>query len=91
MNQLSLLEAEEFYEFPKDLLEYQENFLSRKEADELKDQLLKTAPWEQRTQKMYDKTVITPRLTAWYGIYHLMNQLMAIQKIKAPGHPNFMT
>ncbi|MEA1847607.1 alpha-ketoglutarate-dependent dioxygenase AlkB [Chryseobacterium sp. MHB01] len=67
MTQLSLFGAEEFYEFPKDLLEYQENFLSRKEADELKYQLLKTAPWEQRTQKMYDKTVVTPRLTAWYG------------------------
>ncbi|WDF46065.1 alpha-ketoglutarate-dependent dioxygenase AlkB [Chryseobacterium sp. KACC 21268] len=24
-------------------------------------------PWEQRIQKMYDKMVITPRLTAWYG------------------------
>jgi len=65
--QLSLFEAEEFYEFPKDLLEYKENFLSREEADRLKNHLLQTAPWEQRTQKMYDKTVITPRLTAWYG------------------------
>ena len=26
-----------------------------------------TVPWQQRTQKMYDKTVLTPRLTAWYG------------------------
>lgn len=67
MNQLSLFNTEEFYEFPKDLLEYKENFLSREEADLLKDKLLHTAPWEQRTQKMYDKTVLTPRLTAWYG------------------------
>ncbi|SFT46410.1 Alkylated DNA repair dioxygenase AlkB [Chryseobacterium formosense] len=67
MGQLSLFDAEEFYKFPKDLLEYQENFLSEEEADRLKDHLLKTAPWEQRTQKMYDKMVITPRLTAWYG------------------------
>ncbi|WP_262483452.1 alpha-ketoglutarate-dependent dioxygenase AlkB family protein [Chryseobacterium luteum] len=29
--------------------------------------MLQTALWEQRTQKMYDKTVLTPRLTAWYG------------------------
>jgi alkylated DNA repair dioxygenase AlkB len=58
MSQLSLFNAEEFYEFPKDLLEYKENFLSREEADLLKNQLL---------QKMYDKTVLTPRLTAWYG------------------------
>jgi len=67
MHQLSLFEAEEFYEFPKDLLEYKENFLSREEADLLKDMLLNSAPWEQRTQKMYDKMVLTPRLTAWYG------------------------
>ncbi|SEW01717.1 Alkylated DNA repair dioxygenase AlkB [Chryseobacterium wanjuense] len=67
MDQLSLFDAKEFYEFPKDLIEYQEDFLSRAEADMLKDQLLHTVPWEQRTQKMYDKMVLTPRLTAWYG------------------------
>ena len=67
MTQLSLFDSEEFYEFPKDLLEYKENFLSREDADELKDYLLQHTPWEQRTQKMYDKTVLTPRLTAWYG------------------------
>jgi alkylated DNA repair dioxygenase AlkB len=67
MSQLSLFDAEEFYEFPKDLLEYRENFLIREKADQLQDVLLKTTPWEQRTQKMYDKTVITPRLTAWFG------------------------
>jgi len=67
MSQLSLFNAEEFYEFPKDLLEYKENLISREEADMLKSKLLKTAPWEQRTQKMYDKIVLTPRLTAWYG------------------------
>lgn len=67
MSQLSLFDAEEFYEFPKDLLEYKENFLSPEEADQLKNKLLKTAAWEQRTQKMYDKMVLTPRLVAWYG------------------------
>ncbi|MDQ8141513.1 alpha-ketoglutarate-dependent dioxygenase AlkB [Chryseobacterium sp. CFS15] len=67
MSQLSLFDAEEFYEFPKDLLEYREHFLSAEEADTLKAVLLENTPWEQRTQKMYDKTVLTPRLTAWYG------------------------
>ncbi|MDR6370913.1 alkylated DNA repair dioxygenase AlkB [Chryseobacterium bernardetii] len=46
---------------------FREHFLSKEEADRLKDTLLSTAPWEQRTQKMYDKMVLTPRLTAWYG------------------------
>ena len=67
MSQLSLFDAEDLYKFPKDLLEYRESFLSREEADLLKNKLLETAPWEQRTQKMYDKTVLTPRLTAWYS------------------------
>ena len=67
MSQLSLFDAEEFYEFPKDLLEYSEHFLSLEEADLLKAQLLHNAPWKQHTQKMYDKVVLTPRLTAWYG------------------------
>lgn len=30
------------------------------------------APWEQRTQKMYDKMVFTSRLTAWYGIQNIV-------------------
>lgn len=67
MTQLSLFDSQEFYEFPKDLLEYRENFLSREEADLLKNKLLQTVLWEQRTQKMYDKEVLTPRLTVWYG------------------------
>ncbi|WP_404986131.1 alpha-ketoglutarate-dependent dioxygenase AlkB family protein [Chryseobacterium sp. M5] len=67
MGQLSLFDAEESYEFPKDLLEYRENFLNREKADILRDHLLQTVPWEQRMQKMYDKMVTTPRLTAWYG------------------------
>jgi alkylated DNA repair dioxygenase AlkB len=67
MSQLSLFDAEEFYEFPQDLLDYKELFLSKKDADDLQDELFKTTPWKQRTQKMYDKMVQTPRLTAWYG------------------------
>ncbi len=67
MSQLSLFDAEDLYEFPKDLLEYREHFLSNAEADLLKEQLLHTVQWQQHTQKMYDKMVLTPRLTAWYG------------------------
>lgn len=67
MNQLSLFSSDEFYEFPKDLLEFKEGFLNNEEADRLQDELLKSTPWKQRTQKMYDKLVVTPRLTGWYG------------------------
>jgi len=67
VSQLSLFNSEDLYEFPKNLLEYREHFLDPKEADQLKKHLLSTVPWKQRTQKMYDKTVLTPRLTAWYS------------------------
>lgn len=67
MDQLSLFNAEEYFRFPKELLEYTEHFLPENEASELEELLIRTAPWKQRTQKMYDKTVLTPRLTAWYG------------------------
>jgi alkylated DNA repair dioxygenase AlkB len=67
MDQLSLFNAEEYYQFPEELLEYTEHFLSYQEAEELKEHFIKTVPWKQNSQKMYDKIVITPRLTAWYG------------------------
>lgn len=67
MGQLSLFSAEEFYTFPKDLLEFREHFLNSEEADLLFAQLLENTPWKQRVQTMYEKKVVTPRLTAWYG------------------------
>lgn len=77
MSQLSLFESDEYYQFPEELLEYTKDFLSEKEASELFDKLLNNTPWKQNTQKMYDKVVVTPRLTAWYGdsnkMYHLGN------------------
>ncbi|MGE4514276.1 MAG: alpha-ketoglutarate-dependent dioxygenase AlkB [Chryseobacterium sp.] len=77
MSQLNLFDASEYYRFPEELLEYTEDFLSDKEASELKEKLLLVTPWKQTSQKMYDKTVVAPRLTAWYGdsskMYHLGN------------------
>jgi len=67
MDQLSLFNADEYFRFPEELLEYTPHFLPADEASELEGFLLHTVPWKQRTQKMYDKTVLTPRLTAWYG------------------------
>lgn len=67
MDQLSLFNSDEYYQFPQELLDYTEHFLSEKEANEYEENFLQSIPWKQRTQKMYDKTVLTPRLTAWYG------------------------
>ncbi|WP_294216152.1 alpha-ketoglutarate-dependent dioxygenase AlkB [uncultured Chryseobacterium sp.] len=67
MQQLSLFNSDEFYRFPDQLLDYTEQFLAKEEADRLIRLLIDTVPWEQTLQKIRDKTVVTPRLTAWYG------------------------
>ncbi len=66
MDQLSLF-PNEGYDFPEELVEFHEEYLSRGEADYLLDLLMESTPWQQTRQVMYDKTVLTPRLTAWYG------------------------
>jgi alkylated DNA repair dioxygenase AlkB len=75
MSQLSLFNSDEYYQFPEELLEYTEHFLDQKKAVKLQQKLLDNTPWKQNVQKMYNKTVQTPRLTAWYGdagkSYHL--------------------
>jgi alkylated DNA repair dioxygenase AlkB len=52
---------------PPDMLEYFPGLFSPEESDELMAKFIREAPWKQRTQKMWDKEVLTPRLTAWYG------------------------
>ncbi|HAT92653.1 MAG TPA: alpha-ketoglutarate-dependent dioxygenase AlkB, partial [Sphingobacterium sp.] len=66
MDQLSLFQHEG-YIFPEDLLNFEPDFLMQEEADQLFDFLLKEVPWQQTSKKMYDRTILTPRLTAWYG------------------------
>jgi alkylated DNA repair dioxygenase AlkB len=44
-----------------------EQFFTKNEADHYFGLLRETTPWQQRTRKMYDKIVLDPRLTAWYG------------------------
>lgn len=46
MGQLSLFSTEEFYDFPKDLLEFREHFLALKESDLLFSHLLENTPWK---------------------------------------------
>jgi alkylated DNA repair dioxygenase AlkB len=44
-----------------------EQFFTKRDADHYFGLLRDTSPWQQRTRKMYDKVVLDPRLTAWYG------------------------
>ncbi|KQR95620.1 hypothetical protein ASG01_00015, partial [Chryseobacterium sp. Leaf180] len=75
MGQLSLFSAEEFYNFPEDLLEFREHFLSSEESRVIFNDLLASTPWKQSTQSMYDRKVLTPRLTEWYGDKATSNRL----------------
>ncbi|HTL07177.1 MAG TPA: alpha-ketoglutarate-dependent dioxygenase AlkB [Chitinophagaceae bacterium] len=55
------------FDLPDADLHLWEHFFNRQEADEIYTALLKHTPWEQRPITVFDKTVPTPRLTAWYG------------------------
>jgi len=52
---------------PKEMLEYMPALFSQQESDLLMAKFIEVSPWKQRKQKMWDKEVLTPRLTAWYG------------------------
>jgi alkylated DNA repair dioxygenase AlkB len=52
---------------PTDMLEYRPGLFSKAESDHLLQKFIAEMPWQQRMQKMWDKEVITPRLTAWFG------------------------
>ncbi len=68
MEQLSFFtEAGQSRGLPTDVLEYRPALIDQARGDELIAHFIKTAPWKQSTQKMWDKEYPTPRLTAWYG------------------------
>jgi len=52
---------------PGDVLEYCAGFIDKEKSDLLIKILIQNTPWQQRLVKMYDREVLTPRLTASYG------------------------
>ena len=68
MEQLSFFgESGQSRGLPVELLDYHPELIDPQQSDRLLQQFIKETPWQQRMQRMYDKDVITPRLTAWYG------------------------
>jgi alkylated DNA repair dioxygenase AlkB len=55
------------YRLPGADLQLWEQFFAKPESDGYYRLLKETTPWQQRVRKMYDKTVLDPRLTAFYG------------------------
>lgn len=52
---------------PQELMDYMPGFISRTEGYNLLKYLLETVPWQQSKVMMYEKEVLTPRLSAWFG------------------------
>ena len=55
------------FQLPDTDLRLWEQFFSRAESDQYFTILKDATPWQQRERKMYDKMVLDPRLTAYYG------------------------
>lgn len=68
MEQLSFFsEAGQTPGLPREVLEYLPGFISAPEGYNMLLDIIEHTPWTQKTVKMYDKEVLTPRLSAWYG------------------------
>ena len=55
------------FQLPDTDLRLWEQFFSRAESDQYFTILKDATPWQQHERKMYDKMVLDPRLTAYYG------------------------
>jgi len=68
MEQLSFFgDAGQSKGLPPELLDYRPNIFSTKESEYLMRRFIAEMPWQQKVVKMYDKTMLTPRLTIWIG------------------------
>ena len=68
MEQLSFFpECGQSSGLPTEVLEYRQGIFEPGLGYELMEKFITTTPWTQKVVKMYDKEVITPRLSAWYA------------------------
>ncbi|SOD13966.1 alpha-ketoglutarate-dependent dioxygenase AlkB family protein [Pedobacter xixiisoli] len=52
---------------PSELLVYLPGLFKAEEGYQIMNRLVSETPWTQKVVRMYDKQVITPRLSAWYA------------------------
>jgi alkylated DNA repair dioxygenase AlkB len=68
MEQMTLFaEAGQSKGLPKEYLEYFSALVDAASGKQLLDNFIETTPWKQQARLIYNKEVVTPRLTAWYG------------------------
>lgn len=71
------------FNLPDTELRLWQHFFSKTEADSYFKTLFSEVPWQQRMRKMYDKMVLDPRLTAYYGGENGLEWTPALLEIKA--------
>ncbi len=68
MEQLTFFpEAGQSKGIPNEILTYLPGVFKEQMAHQLMQKLITTTPWTQKLVKMYDKHILTPRLSAWYA------------------------
>ncbi|MEO6522824.1 MAG: alpha-ketoglutarate-dependent dioxygenase AlkB [Mucilaginibacter sp.] len=68
MEQLALFgDAGQSKGLPEEYLIYLPGLFSESESNRLLQKFIAETPWKQTSIKIYDKEVLSPRLTAWYG------------------------
>lgn len=67
MDQLKLFDDTDHLLLPQELMDYHASFLSREASDRYLKLFLDSVPWQQNVVTMYEKEVVTPRLSAWFG------------------------
>lgn len=88
MEQLSIFaEAGQSKDLPKHLLDYRPGLFDPQQSDYLLNRFIREIPWQQRVQKLYDKEVITPRLTAWHGNQEVYDYASLTQTQPNPWNP----
>jgi len=68
MEQLSFFaEAGQSTGLPADLLDYRPGIFTTDESETLMQKFISEMPWQQKVIKIYNKHLLTPRLTVWIG------------------------
>lgn len=71
MEQLSFFEGTgQRARFPEDLLDYRPGLFTATEGERLMNTFIQETNWQQGSVKIYDKEMLSPRLTAWFGDPH---------------------
>ena len=52
---------------PAGLVDYRPGVFAPAESGRLMEKFIRDIPWQQKSQLLYGREVITPRLTAWFG------------------------